>query len=399
MPVSHVVLAGEEWLPIAQADSPVELGREVLLGNHQFRTFEELFHPFAQRAFVGTLHNPLRERRVGLLEHHGKAQRPPHLVDVLAVHDHGPRGGHLVPRQQFGQVDLVRALQDRFGVIHHHQPLGGSPPGEAVGVMVDLRGLANKERVELGDAGVVVAPHNLGPQPHRVRRLDKLVDRPPIRRGQLVVGVVEDRQVVLGRDPFADRAPSAGEVLGRLGDHERVMRLRDFSQRNGAQLSQLPAAVSPFEVGSQQRGLEEIEQVQGQAVVALGQVSPEVDREGEFGRLDRGERRLDEFVEVVRHEPHHRLRLHVLDRGDVRTRTMSAGLRQQRHVVPGGLVAIAAAEVEQLHPPQRPKPGLGQVRPGVGHLDPRNVEFPLRDVIDDDECGHGVEFGRNGGVQ
>ena len=49
-----------------------------------------------------------------------------------------------------GEVDLVVALQDGVRVVDHHQSFGGGAPREAVGVVVDEGGVADEQRVELG---------------------------------------------------------------------------------------------------------------------------------------------------------------------------------------------------------------------------------------------------------
>ena len=103
---------------------------------------------------------------------------------------------HLVAGHHLGHVHLVRAFQDRLGVVDDDQPFGRRPPGEAVRVMVHLRRLANEQRVELGQPGVIVAADDFGPQPQRVGRLDELVDRLFVRGRQLVGRVEQDRQVV-----------------------------------------------------------------------------------------------------------------------------------------------------------------------------------------------------------
>ena len=52
----------------------------------------------------------------------------------------------------------------------HHQPLGHGALREAEGVVVDRRGLADEERVELGEAAVVVRADDLHADPLARRR-------------------------------------------------------------------------------------------------------------------------------------------------------------------------------------------------------------------------------------
>ena len=72
---------------------------------------------------------------------------------------------------------------------------------------------------------------------------------------------------------------------------------------------------------------------------------------------------------------------------------MSARLCQQRHIVPDGLVAIGAAEIEQL---DAAKPAVfrsSQVASCVHDFDVRDGQRPLPDVTDDDKNGHVRSFG------
>jgi len=63
--------------------------------------------------------------------------------------------------------------------------------------------------------------------------------------------------------------------------------------------------------------------------------------------------------------------------------------RQQRYVVADALVAIRAAEIEDLRATDVHEPGIGQVLAPGHDLGAGNRQRPEAGVVDDDENGHG----------
>ena len=129
-------------------------------------------------------------------------------------------------------------------------------------------------------------------------------------------------------------------------------------------------------------------EVQAEPLVAPGHVAPEVDAQGELGGLDRRQAALDQVFQVLGDHAHHGLALEVLDPRHIGQRAVAAGLCQERHVVAGALVAIRPAEVEDLDPPHVAVLWLGQIGPGVDHIDVGDLKRPLLGVVRDNKDGH-----------
>ena len=100
--------------------------------------------------------------------------------------------------QQFGQVNLVGALEDRVRIVNHHQALSCRSPGKAEGMVIDGRGFADKQSVELGQAADLVRSDTLDVEPDFFTGLFKTLDRARIRGWIGLVGIEQDRQVESG---------------------------------------------------------------------------------------------------------------------------------------------------------------------------------------------------------
>ncbi len=336
------------------------------------------------RRVIGLAH-PRGEGAVGTFQDAGKPQARPHLRGVLAVHDQRFRARHAVLGEHLRLEDLVRAPHDRLGVVDHDQPLRLRPPGEAVGVVVDARRLPDEQRVVLRQAPVVL----LADLPHA----DAQLPAHPREAGQgalvggwvWLVGVHQDRQVVA-------RALGVGDAGAReeplcLFQHERLVGVRNVAGRYGPQRVQSPL-VRAHEFGAHQRRGEVGEQRLTEPVVALGQVPAEVDAELELPRADRREGALEQPLEVLRHDAQERRLAQVLDRRHRGQRLVATRRGEERHVVPQRLVAVAAAEVEDLRALHRHETRVGQVVPGRHDLGARHVQRPELRVLDDDQDRH-----------
>ena len=78
-----------------------------------------------------------------------------------------------------GLEHLVRAAQDRLGVVDHDQALGLRALGEAEGAVVGAGRLAYEKRIELDQATVILAPDALDREPDL---LGRVLSRGPDRR-------------------------------------------------------------------------------------------------------------------------------------------------------------------------------------------------------------------------
>ena len=114
-----------------------------------------IFELFLELGLVADFDHAAGERAVGLLEHAGKAQLAGG-VDLVLGMEHNRFGDlDVVPAEQFGQVDLVRAADDRLRIVDHDQAFARSPAGKTIRVMVDGRRFADEQSVELGDPPVI----------------------------------------------------------------------------------------------------------------------------------------------------------------------------------------------------------------------------------------------------
>ena len=136
--------------------------------------------------------------------------------------------------------------------------------------------------------------------------------------------------------------------------------------------------------------MEQVEEMQAQPLVALGQIATEINAEREPLGLNRTETVLNQILELLGHRPHHRLRAQILQRADTRQRLVTAGLGKQGDVVADGLIAIGTAQVEHLHAAHFAEVRLGQVTPGIDDFGVRDAERPVLLAIRDDENPHSL---------
>src|SRR5690606_10150455 len=129
---------------------------------------------------------------VGNLDHDGVAESRLHLVQlggIVPAQNPGAGGRHLELVEQVRQVDLVGASQNRTGVVHHHHALGLGALGEAVGVVVDIGGFANKEAVVFRQPLVIPGADNVHVDAHIGARLDEFLQCLGVTGGHGLVGV------------------------------------------------------------------------------------------------------------------------------------------------------------------------------------------------------------------
>ncbi len=151
LPVSgnHEIFAGEQGLSVENADTPIELCRQVLLSKDEFRLFQQLPYRHRQRPFRGDFHHAHRECAIGLLQDARQAQRRHDVVHVVSMHQQGFRCREVMACQQFGQIHLVAAFEYRIRIVHHDQAGDGGLPCKLVSVVIDVGGIADEQRIEL----------------------------------------------------------------------------------------------------------------------------------------------------------------------------------------------------------------------------------------------------------
>ena len=106
------------------------------------------------------------------------------------MYDVGLGRGDFRAPQQFGQVHLVRAAQDRFRVVDDHQALGHGLAGQSVGVVIHVGGFANKEGIELEEPVGVLLGDQLCADAQLVGGFDEAFEGPGIGRRALLGRIV-----------------------------------------------------------------------------------------------------------------------------------------------------------------------------------------------------------------
>lgn len=224
---------------------------------------------------------------------------------------------------------------------------------ESEGVVIDTRGFSDEERIELGEGAVVLACDEPRAHADRLGGGDESLERLGVRGWHLVIRVVEDRQVVFGARLVLARAVAALDVLLGLAHGEGVVLWRDLvgaddSHRLDGPLGSVVGGAVALELNPKERRGELIEDRQAEAVVAGRDVAPEIDAQLELVGFQRLECVLDQVVHLLRRDAHDGREPEVLECAHGRERSMPAGLGEEGDVVPGGLIAVGAAEVEDL---------------------------------------------------
>ena len=84
-----------------------------------------------------------------MLENAWQSERRDDGTRIVAVHHHRPWGRDAMLGHEFVEVHLVRTLDDRIGIVDHHEALSSSLPRKFVGEVVDVCGVANEKTAEL----------------------------------------------------------------------------------------------------------------------------------------------------------------------------------------------------------------------------------------------------------
>ncbi len=201
-------------------------------------------------------HEGLGEQEVGVLEHlRGERLRAPALSTFLTPREKDESGtfstigkpsssaagrhrarrraitrrrhGDAVRGQQLVQVDLVGAADHRDRVVDDRHALLHGAAGEAVGVVVDRRRLADEQRVELGEPGEVAAGDRLDLDAAASRRCATSASAWRGSTAASLVRVVEHGEGIARRGALLLRAPFArGVVVQRLVEEGAARRGR-----------------------------------------------------------------------------------------------------------------------------------------------------------------------------
>ena len=112
----------------------------------------------------------------------------------------------------------IGIVDDRHAFLH-------GAAGEAIGVIVDRRGLADEQRVELGQARQVAAGDRLDLDAELLGHPRPVLDGGAARRRHGLLGVVEHGEGIARRGAVLLRAPLAGGV-----DVQRVVEEGEFAR-------------------------------------------------------------------------------------------------------------------------------------------------------------------------
>ncbi len=344
---------------VEDADAPVERRVDELLGQHQVGLLFDALDRRHQRGMIFDLEDPARERTIRDLEHDRIAQL---LLDPLGAtrvaHDR-LRTRHASLAEGLGEIDLVRAAQDRGRVIDHRDPLVPRLLGEPVGVVVEVGGLADEERIELHQPPEVPARDQLDGDIHVFPHAGELAQGPGIRGRQRIGGIVQDGQGVLRGTLRTRRRPSApGELLERL--LQSLPRVApELADRHGMDRMDMPVGMG-LDLHLQARTAEGIECPPGQLFEPGLVAAPEEDRQ----------RPVSAFDAVVGHDllqsrvqPRQRVAVqplpvqveHDLGRGND---AQALRFGQKRAVVPDTEILVVAAEVDDASCRRQARHGL-----------------------------------------
>ena len=328
-----------------------------------------------------------RERSVGNLEDEGRAEAFADLAEgvfVAAEQQLRGRGRDAGLFEKLAEVDLVRAADDRLGIVDHGDVVHRGTLREAESVVVERCGGADEQRVELHQPRGFLLGDQLRVDVHFPGHFEELVEGVLVAGREFFVRVVEDGEVVacgLGR---ARRAPYLlVEAVERIGEIV-LPALRELAQRKGLHRLDLVAGVVIHRHAQDRAGVV-VEDEPRDLLQTLLAAGSEVDVQlpGFVGDAVAFDPLLAELLQVAVHADSG-ARFELVERLDARQHPVSPGLGQQRAIVAFGVVAVFVAQVDdQLG---RPLPvtvfevvGDGHQRIGFA------VGFPVVEAVQQDE--------------
>ena len=169
------------------------------------------------------------------------------------------------------------------------------------------------------------------------------------------------------------------------------MRLWNFVDADGADALDEPLLLE-YELGAEQRCLENAVELLRKLQVLGAHVLAEVDGEHEFRAGELVQALLDEFVDVVADDFHDGGGLEVADVLDVRDDLVATRLGKQAHVVTLALVAVVAAQVKNAHAPLRGELRIGEVVLCRYDFGFGNMELPMLWIVYDNYFFHDTDF-------
>ena len=272
--------------------------------------------------------------------------------------------------------------------------------GEAVGVVVERGRLADEEAVVFGELGVVVLADRVDFDAELGAGVDEALQRALVRRRHRIVDVGQHREIEAELAALARLAPELlGELVERL--RERVfLRIGQRVQAGRLDRADLPDALA-LELDAQDRARKRLEHLARDVLEALRRGLAEVEQHAEIGRVAAavGQELLQLLVEIVDVEAVQRAAAQIVDRAHRRNHLVPARLGQQRNVVAGAEILVAAAEVDDLRALVVGADRLLEVILRGDDVVGRVVRTPVRGFLDDDdEATHARRSAGDGSV-
>ena len=388
----HVVAAHVDHLAVDDPDPPVEGRVQELLGQQQGGLAEHAARDAHQFLAVAHLVHAAREGAVRDLDHHRVAQLLLGDVQAAALDDHGARDRHLVRVQQFLQIHLVGAAQNGLRVVDDRQVFRFGALGETVGVMIDVGGGADEQRIELRQFPQVVAGDALVGDAQLGGGALEALQGLFVGRRQGLVRIDQDGQVETRGAP-APRGVPAGAQVALQGVHEQGPLLRiQLRQARHAQTADADRALAAAELEIQQRRRQGEEQLARQIRQARLAAIAEGDQKRAAAALrhERGVQALQVFVQGGQQRlaqigaPQFQQSAH---RGQD---ALAARLSQQRAIIADALVLPGMAQIDDPRG-RRVASGslLGEVLLGGEQRHIRPIGAPVAGALDDDQVrGH-----------
>ncbi len=309
------------------------------------------------------------------------------MLIVIAEHKGGRRHRHAVGLHQLRQIDLVGAAQDRARVIHHHHALLFRLAGELIGMVIQRRGLANKQAVVFPQTGIGIATNLVDTNTQLAAGTDKPFQRLVVTGRQCLILIDQHGQLVAIAAATAGVAPDTGiELLQSLG---KGILFRAFQLLQGQRLQRFDGPLlAATKVHLQQRARQLIENLPAQVGQAFLGGMAEVQHQREvitataFALHGLVQRRL-ELAEMQAIE---RLAAQIVHRAHGRQHPLPTGFRQQGAVIARAQVFIAAAQVDHLHFLVRTDRLLRlQILPGREQMAGGIVGGPVCGVVDQND--------------
>ena len=270
----HEVLTHVNRFAIQHADTPVERRVQIFLRQNQIGVFEATRDNFLQFFFIRGFEHAQRKRTVRDFQDHGILQGLFERFEIALMQDHRLGHRHFICAEQLGQINLVGTFHNRVRIVDHHHAFALSLLGEAVGVVVDLGGLADKQRIVFRQPRKILAFDQLDVKPELLPGLDKFLQRIRTRWRQLFIGVVQNCHVVTRHTLGAISAPRFAQVMIQRLDERRLL-----LQTNGAQMKRLDRGDVPLalitKLDLEQRATKRIENLPCQVLKFFVGAAPE----------------------------------------------------------------------------------------------------------------------------